>query len=95
MSYFLVLSFIPSTIWAILMALGSNDHCWMVVTVWYQWVPDAFRIAILVLNIILLGNIVQVLLRKLKKNVTAQHTKYTYVLVNGKPYSVILLIAYT
>ncbi|KAF5303503.1 hypothetical protein FQR65_LT08202 [Abscondita terminalis] len=73
----IVLSFLPTTIWAILMAVNLNNNCWTVDTSWYHWITDAFRIGVLCLNVLLLLNIVRVLLKKLKRNVTAKETKST------------------
>ncbi|KAK4883297.1 hypothetical protein RN001_006616 [Aquatica leii] len=88
-----VLSLLPTTIWAIVVAINANDHCWVVDTSWYQWIPDGFRIAILCLNVLLLLDIIKALCKKLSKNVTAQETKYNYILINGKSYYNILFTA--
>lgn len=78
------------------MAIEADENCWMADSSWYQWIPDGFRIAILAINIILLLDIIRALLCKLRKNISAQHTKYTYILIsNGMSYDSILRRAYT
>ncbi|KAK5650099.1 hypothetical protein RI129_001128 [Pyrocoelia pectoralis] len=74
---FLVLSFLPTTVWAIIVAIQNNQLCWVADSDWHQWIPDGFRIAILSTNMLLLADIIRVLLMKLRRNVNPQHTKST------------------
>ncbi|KAF5281478.1 hypothetical protein FQA39_LY17771 [Lamprigera yunnana] len=81
-----VLSFVPSTVWAIVIAFNANYYCWVVDTAWYHWITDGYRIAILSINVILLLDIIRVLCSKLRKNATARETKYCYTLIKGETY---------
>ncbi|XP_063909307.1 calcitonin gene-related peptide type 1 receptor-like [Zophobas morio] len=73
-----VLSFLPSLIWAIV----RNDHgakdCWMVDDTNDQWIIDGFRIAILVINFLLLLDIIRVMVMKLKRGSVSQQVKSTF-----------------
>lgn len=72
-------SIIPSLVWAILMGTKNMEYCWMVDTVtWYQWITDGYKYFVLGVNLILLCDILRVLILKLRKNISAHHTKYVY-----------------
>lgn len=71
-----VLSLTPTLIWAIFKGIYNNEYCWMVEKYGYQWIVDGFRIAVLVINTLLLLDIIRVLLMKLKQHTTTSHAKY-------------------
>lgn len=56
-----------------------NDHgakdCWMVDDTNDQWIIDGFRIAILVINFLLLLDIIRVMVMKLKRGSVSQQVK--------------------
>lgn len=75
---FLVVTFLPSLIWAILRTVHNGTDCWMVDdSAVDQWIPDGFRITILVINFLLLFDIIRVMVLKLRRGNTTQQTRYT------------------
>ncbi|XP_018318535.1 calcitonin receptor-like isoform X2 [Agrilus planipennis] len=73
----IVSSFLPSIVWAIVRATLYDTSCWMSDTRGYSWIGDSFRMAVLVINFLLLLDICRVLLVKLRRNNTSAQTKST------------------
>lgn len=76
--FFIVLSIIPSVIWAVIKGVYSNDFCWLVENNdsyhWIHWIIDGYRLATLAINLLLLTDILRVLWFKVAKN--ADSTTY-------------------
>ncbi|KAG5869273.1 hypothetical protein JTB14_000319 [Gonioctena quinquepunctata] len=72
------LTFSSSIPWAIAMAFKEAENCWMVDADGLQWILDGFRIAILLINSILLMDIIRVMLLKLKQGGTTRQTKAAF-----------------
>ncbi|CAK1598779.1 unnamed protein product [Parnassius mnemosyne] len=63
----IVIALVPAFAWAIVMGLMNDHSCWIVYTVEHvQWILDAPRIAILLINTVLFVDILRVLLTKLR-----------------------------
>lgn len=51
------------------MITHDKENCWMVDTdSWFQWITDGYKYVILIINTILFGDIIRVLIFKLKRN---------------------------
>lgn len=68
------MTFIFSLCWAIAMAAKKAENCWMVNMDGLQWTLDGFRIAVLMVNTILLADIIRVMILKLKHGSTTKQT---------------------
>ncbi|XP_068631143.1 uncharacterized protein [Battus philenor] len=67
-----VIAIVPVLAWAVVMSLWNNHSCWIVYTVDHvQWILDAPRVAILLINSILFIDILRVLLTKLRNSENA------------------------
>ncbi|CAH2071311.1 unnamed protein product, partial [Iphiclides podalirius] len=67
-----VIAIVPALVWAIVMGLLNDHSCWIVYTVDHiQWILDAPRIAILLINSVLFIDILRVLLTKLRNSENA------------------------
>ncbi|CAH1108055.1 unnamed protein product [Psylliodes chrysocephalus] len=73
-SILLGMTFIFSLCWAIAMAAKKAENCWMVNMDGLQWTLDGFRIAVLMVNTILLADIIRVMILKLKHGSTTKQT---------------------
>lgn len=72
---FSVLTIVPTLIWSIVMIINGQENCWMIADD-EQWVVDGIRIAILIINALLLLDIIRVLISKMNKRSTSKQTKY-------------------
>ncbi|XP_028131377.1 calcitonin gene-related peptide type 1 receptor isoform X2 [Diabrotica virgifera virgifera] len=68
------LTFTFSIVWAIIMGVKDAPHCWMVDLDGLQWTVDGFRIAVLVINGIMLADIIRVMILKLRHGSTTKQT---------------------
>ncbi|KAH1022500.1 hypothetical protein HUJ04_011893 [Dendroctonus ponderosae] len=73
-----VLTFLPSIIWASIVAANERTSCWMVDTNGEQWSVDSFRMVILFINTVLLLDIVRVMISKMKQGGTTRQTKAAF-----------------
>ncbi|XP_057667618.1 corticotropin-releasing factor receptor 1-like [Diorhabda carinulata] len=73
-----VLTFTFSICWAIAMAVENAENCWMADLQGIQWTVDGFRIAILIINTLMLADIIRVMVMKLKHGSTTKQTKAAF-----------------
>ncbi|XP_013165175.1 PREDICTED: uncharacterized protein LOC106116018 isoform X1 [Papilio xuthus] len=67
-----VIAIVPAVAWAVVMSQLNDHSCWIVYTVAHvQWILDAPRIAILLINTLLFIDILRVLLTKLRNSENA------------------------
>ncbi|XP_044758017.1 calcitonin gene-related peptide type 1 receptor-like [Coccinella septempunctata] len=72
-----VLSFLPSSIWAISKWMRNSSYCWMVDENGDQWIGDGFRLSILLINVLFLFDIIRNIVNKLKHGSSSQNSKTT------------------
>lgn len=71
-SLFLVIAVVPVVAWSIVMGIHDNHSCWVVYTIDnIQWILDAPRLAILVINTALFIDVLRVLLTKIRNSENA------------------------
>lgn len=64
-----VIALVPAIAWAAVMAVYNNHSCWIVYTVDHiQWILDAPRVAILLVNTVLFIDVLRVLLTKIRNS---------------------------
>ncbi|XP_050302199.1 corticotropin-releasing factor receptor 2-like isoform X2 [Anthonomus grandis grandis] len=73
-----VLTFLPSIIWASIVAANERTSCWMVDTNGEQWSVDSFRVAILSINTVLLLDIIRIMISKMKQGGPTRQTKAAF-----------------
>lgn len=55
-----------AVIWIIVMAAAHDSNCWLGDRTWIQWINDPLRIIFIILHLVLLGDVIRMLLTKLK-----------------------------
>lgn len=64
-----VIAVAPVIAWVAVMAVHNDHSCWLVYTIEHvQWILDVPRVAILLVNTVLFGDILRVLLTKIRNN---------------------------
>lgn len=70
--FYLVLAVMPMVGWSVTMSLLNDHSCWMVYSVDHiQWIIDAPRLLILVVNAVLYFDVLRVLFTKIRNNENA------------------------
>lgn len=68
----LVLAIVPMVGWSVVMSLINDHSCWLVYSVDHiQWIIDAPRLLILVINAVLYFDVLRVLFTKIRNNENA------------------------
>ncbi|XP_019875501.2 calcitonin receptor-like [Aethina tumida] len=70
-----VLSLVPSLIWATLKGVNEGGYCWMVDSNNEQWTGDGFRILVLIINILILVDIIRIIFTRMRHGGTSRQTK--------------------
>ncbi|KAM3967358.1 neuropeptide receptor B3 [Aphomia sociella] len=67
-----VIAIVPVIAWAVVMGIHDDHSCWLIYTIGYiQWILDAPRVAILLINTILFVDVMRVLLTKVRNSENA------------------------
>ncbi|XP_060524517.1 corticotropin-releasing factor receptor 2-like isoform X2 [Cylas formicarius] len=74
----LILTLVPSIIWATIVGINGRVDCWMVDRHNEQWAVDGLRIVILLINSGLLLDIIRVMISKMKQGGPTRQTKAAF-----------------
>ncbi|XP_048007380.1 pituitary adenylate cyclase-activating polypeptide type I receptor-like isoform X2 [Leguminivora glycinivorella] len=73
-----VIAIVPVLAWSIVMGLLDDHSCWVVYTVSHiQWILDAPRLAVLIINTLLFVDVLRVLLTKIRNSENANQLSTT------------------
>ncbi|XP_073943157.1 uncharacterized protein [Choristoneura fumiferana] len=73
-----VIAVVPVVAWSVVMGIHDNHSCWVVYTIDnIQWILDAPRLAILVINTVLFIDVLRVLLTKIRNSENANQLSTT------------------